>query len=137
VGPILCAQHLLKSAIPIRTITFISSDSGSTSAFLAHEDGFAAYSASKAALNQMARHMAAELQRKGRETTILCLHPGEVETDMARGVQGQLAWEVEGIMGVEESVRGCIGTIEGKGIKDSGTFWTWKDEVSRAMHLVK
>jgi NAD(P)-dependent dehydrogenase (short-subunit alcohol dehydrogenase family) len=62
---------------------FISSDSGSTANFLDFEDGFGAYSASKAALNQMLRHMAAELKRsneKKRDTIILALHPGEVET---------------------------------------------------------
>ena len=48
------------------------------------EDGFGAYAASKSALNQMLRHMAAELgrssQQKRRETMILAIHPGEVET---------------------------------------------------------
>jgi NAD(P)-dependent dehydrogenase (short-subunit alcohol dehydrogenase family) len=50
--------------IKIRTLVFTSSDSGSTTNFLSYEDGFGAYSASKAALNQGLRHMAAELQRK-------------------------------------------------------------------------
>ena len=41
---------------------------------------FAAYSASKGALNMMLRHMAAELQRQKVYTTILAMHPGEVST---------------------------------------------------------
>lgn len=55
IGPILVAQKLLKTNIPIGTIVFMSSDSGSAQAFREMEDGFAAYAASKAALNQMMR----------------------------------------------------------------------------------
>lgn len=36
----------------MRTLVFISSDSGSAGAFRAEEDGFGAYAMSKAALNQ-------------------------------------------------------------------------------------
>lgn len=76
----------------------MSSDSGSTTNFREMEDGFAAYAASKAALNQMLRvssphrkehltptltpyqHMAAELKRKDDDTVIIAMHPGEVAT---------------------------------------------------------
>ncbi|KAK4953208.1 hypothetical protein LTR10_008914 [Elasticomyces elasticus] len=94
--------------------------------FREHEDGFAAYGASKAALNMMARHMAAELKRKGSSTTILLLHPGEVKTDMAK-IEG-LDWEVEGQMEPQESVTACVSTIESKRLDDSGTFWTWHNK---------
>lgn len=85
IGPIICAQKLLNldPESPPPKIIFISSDSGSTSQFLDFEDGFGAYGASKCALNQMLRHMAAELGRskeKKHDTIILALHPGEVET---------------------------------------------------------
>lgn len=62
---------------------FISSDSGSATKFLEFEDGFAAYGASKAALNQMLRHMAVELKRRGGiwdDVCVLAIHPGEVQT---------------------------------------------------------
>jgi NAD(P)-dependent dehydrogenase (short-subunit alcohol dehydrogenase family) len=91
------------------------------------EDGFSAYAASKAALNMAARHMDAELKRKGRKTSIFCLHPGEVKTDMANV---ELGWEVEGQMTPQESVSQCIDTIESKTYDDSGTFWTWENKVS-------
>jgi NAD(P)-dependent dehydrogenase (short-subunit alcohol dehydrogenase family) len=81
IGPIICAQNLLSSGIRINSITFISSDSASLERFREMEDGFAAYAASKAALNMALRHMDAELKRKGQQTTILALHPGEVKTD--------------------------------------------------------
>lgn len=80
IGPIVTAQKLLRTGLPIGTIIFMSSDSASAGRFLEHEDGFAAYAASKAALNQSLRHMAAELSRLGNSTIILALHPGEVAT---------------------------------------------------------
>lgn len=91
------------------------------------EDGFAAYAASKAALNMAVRHMAAELKRKDDDTILLCMHPGEVATDMANV---QLPWEVQGIITPEESVTKMIEVIKSKGIQHSGTFWTYENKVS-------
>jgi NAD(P)-dependent dehydrogenase (short-subunit alcohol dehydrogenase family) len=87
IGPIIIAQKLLNicSASPPSKVIFISSDSGSTALFRDHEDGFGAYAASKAALNQMLRHMAAELKRKGgkyENTCVLAMHPGEVQVSV-------------------------------------------------------
>lgn len=85
IGPIICAQKLINldaESAPSKVI-FISSDSGSTTLFRDYEDGFGAYAASKAALNQMLRHMAAELKRRGgrwEEVCVLAMHPGEVQT---------------------------------------------------------
>jgi NAD(P)-dependent dehydrogenase (short-subunit alcohol dehydrogenase family) len=85
IGPIICARKLvnLHPESPPCKVVFISSDSGSTTVFRDDEDGFGAYSASKAALNQMLRHMAAELTRRGgkwKDTCVLAMHPGEVQT---------------------------------------------------------
>ncbi|KAK5625001.1 hypothetical protein RRF57_000717 [Xylaria bambusicola] len=132
IGPIICAQKLLslQSDSPPQKIVFISSDSGSATHFLDFEDGFGAYAASKCALNQMLRHMAAELRRssdqKKREITILALHPGEVETDMA---EIELNWEVKGSISPSESVTGMLKVIEEKGKDDTGTFWCWDGRV--------
>ena len=38
-------------------------------------------------------------------------------------------WDVEGIISPEESVTAMIKVIESKGIKHSGTFWTWENKV--------
>ncbi|KJX96353.1 hypothetical protein TI39_contig669g00014 [Zymoseptoria brevis] len=128
IGPTILSARLLSSPIPLRKLIFISSDSSSATRFLSHEDGFAAYAASKAALNMLLRHMSAELRRKGSDTVVLALHPGEVYTDMARAVEGKVGWEVEGMLSVGESVRGCVEVIEGKGKGDEGTFWTGEGE---------
>ncbi|KAM0089475.1 hypothetical protein ACP6JD_007205 [Aspergillus fumigatus] len=128
VGPIIVAQQLLKMASPrIDTIAFMSSDSGSAQRFLAYEDGFAAYAASKAALNQALRHMAEELKRQERDTVILALHPGEVATDMG---MTEITWELDGgQISAEESVRKLVEVIRSKKLDHTGTFWTWEKEL--------
>ncbi|KAK8200516.1 hypothetical protein HDK77DRAFT_230026 [Phyllosticta capitalensis] len=125
IGPIITAQKLLQTNIPIGTMVFMSSDSGSAIDFREMEDGFAAYAASKAALNQMLRHMAAELKRKDDDTIILAMHPGEVATDMSNI---QLPWTIQGQISPEVSVAGMIDVIQSKGIQHSGTFWTWENQ---------
>ena len=93
--------------------------------------------------------MAAELQRKDSQTTILAIHPGEVATsvlnsngswaniltllrDMASNVSP--GWEIEGILSVSESVSAMLKVIPTKTIKDTGTFWTWEGKVSYTSH---
>jgi len=76
--------------------------------------------------------MAAELKRQGQkyeDVGVFALHPGEVATDMG---DIEVGWEVEGVMQVDESVRGCLRVIEERRMDESGTFWTWEGEVSRA-----
>lgn len=126
IGPIITAQKLLQTRIDMGTIVFMSSDSGSTQEFLSHEDGFAAYAASKAALNQALRHMATELQRKQSRTSILAMHPGEVSTDMG---SIETEWEVEGIITPKASVSMMLKVLAGRTLADTGTFWTWQDKV--------
>lgn len=82
-SPTLAMPRTPLPPMPPKKIVFLSSDSGSMIDFRDFEDGFAAYAASKAALNMMARHMAVELKRRGgvwEDVTIMCLHPGEVST---------------------------------------------------------
>ncbi|KAF5230161.1 hypothetical protein FAUST_9954 [Fusarium austroamericanum] len=127
IGPIICAQKLinLDPESPPSKVIFISSDSGSTTNFLGHEDGYAAYAASKSALNQALRHMALELKRRGgkwTETCILALHPGEVNTAMN---SIDIPWDCGPLLEADESVRGMLNVVEEKKSEDSGTFWCW------------
>jgi NAD(P)-dependent dehydrogenase (short-subunit alcohol dehydrogenase family) len=148
IGPIICARKLLElqPESPPSKVIFISSDSGSALAFRDHEDGFGAYAASKAALNQMLRHMAVEVKKRGDkwdDVCVLALHPGEVQTWVTKRAIGadvlttrrdmaniNLDWEVEGIIQADESVKGMLQVIESKGKDDTGTFWCWDGKVS-------
>ncbi|KAH7384937.1 short-chain dehydrogenase [Cadophora sp. MPI-SDFR-AT-0126] len=145
--------------IQIKTMVFTSSDSGSTTNFRSFEDGFGAYAASKAALNQGLRHLAAEIHRKSRskapstsasisnlitnpnlqpnsaesgndKTVVLALHPGEVSTDMANVA---LDWEVEGIISPQESISCMLKVIREKGYggQDEGGVVSARSEGKR------
>lgn len=42
-----------------------------------------------------------------------------------------IAWEIDGgQITAEESVLAMLGVIQSKTIEHTGTFWTWKNEVS-------
>jgi hypothetical protein len=41
-----------------------------------------------------------------------------------------LDWDIEGIIQVEESVKGMLDVISTKNGDDSGTFWCWDGRVS-------
>ncbi|KAG9235142.1 short-chain dehydrogenase [Amylocarpus encephaloides] len=137
-GPLQAASLLLANPLlTLRTLVFVSSDSGSASQFLSHEDGFAAYSMSKVALNQGLRHLSYELVRKyenekSKCPVVLAIHPGEVKTDMASSVN--LVWEVPGQISVGESVEGVLRVVEEKGwsreVNGNGgaTFWDWNGD---------
>ncbi|RGP64309.1 protoporphyrinogen oxidase [Fusarium sporotrichioides] len=127
IGPIICAQKLinLDPDSPPSKVIFISSDSGSAINFLGNEDGYAAYAASKSALNQSLRHMALELKRRGgkwAELCVLALHPGEVNTDMGAI---EIPWDCGVLLEADESVRGMLKVVGEKKSDDSGTFWCW------------
>lgn len=123
IGPIITAQKLIKANLTIGTIAFLSSDLGSATAADNLVDGFGAYAASKMALNQMLRHMAAELKRKDAPITVLALYPGEFRSG-EKIIQSDL--ESELLTKRRMRVASMIDVIQQRTIKDSGTFWTWE-----------
>jgi hypothetical protein len=49
----------------------------------------------------------------------------------------EIAWEIDGgQITAEESVLGMIDVIRSKSIDHTGTFWTWKNEVSWTTRLL-
>lgn len=165
IGPLIAAQQLLTLSSPlklktpvsslgsigalihIRTLVFISSESGSTTNFHASIDRLSAYAASKAALNHGLRHFSAELHRKSlvegtKSPIILAIHPGGIRVEKA--CDSNLGWESDGKATPREVTKsmlkiiiekGCGGMDEGgwmtaekEGSRiESGeaTFWTW------------
>lgn len=77
--------------------------------------GIYAYRASKTALNQFNKSLAAEFGPQGFVFTVL--HPGWVQTEMG-GANATLT--------PEESVRGLIGVIEKLGADDNGRFYDYQ-----------
>ena len=40
-----------------------------------------------------------------------------------------VAWEIDGLLTPEESIRGMISVIVQRTVADTGTFWTWEGKV--------
>lgn len=77
-----------------------------------------AYRASKAVLNAIVRSFS--IDEPG--VKFLLLHPGRVET-------GLVGWKEEGAVGVEESLRDCLGVIEGEGWGSGGLVDRFGEEI--------
>lgn len=114
IAPMLVVQSVLANlrSGKGKTICQITSQLGS----IANNDGGSsyAYRASKAALNQMNRSLAAEL--KGEGFMCLAVHPGWVRTDMG-GPNATLS--------VEDSARHILGTLDRAAPADSGGFFNY------------
>lgn len=111
VGPLLVTQALapLLSAAPAAVVVNLSSGLGSIAG--ATGRGNVAYGMSKAALNMLTRHLAAELAGQG--TVVVAMSPGWVATDMG-GPQAALQ--------PAESVRGILNVVGALTPARSGAF---------------
>jgi NAD(P)-dependent dehydrogenase (short-subunit alcohol dehydrogenase family) len=80
IGPVAVAQALLPNLRAGRRRLLVNMSSGLGSISRNEEGGWYAYRASKAALNQSTRTMAAELRNEGFTCVVVC--PGWVQTEM-------------------------------------------------------
>lgn len=116
VGPLLTAQALVQQKLLGRgsVLAILTSKMGSL------EDntsgGSYAYRASKAAVNQVAKSLAKDLEGEG--ITVVLLHPGFVRTDMTR---------FSGLIDVDESVAGMISVLESS-LPLGGRWYDYKKE---------
>ena len=112
VGPALVTQALrpLLAAAGQAVVVNLSSRLGSIAE--ARSAGDYAYSMSKAALNMLTRHLAADLRSQG--TTVIAISPGWVHTDMG-GPGAPLE--------PPESVKGILSVVDGLTPADSGRFF--------------
>ncbi len=124
IGPILLVGALkpfLSKSISSKTI-FISSFSGSITG---NEYAYPAYGASKAALNYYMRVLSTE----SKVHTFVAIHPGFVDTDMAKEVVRQ---DTSGVLAKmnkltpDESAFSILNVVKGLSIKDSGSFLDYK-----------
>ncbi|MFT6145343.1 MAG: NAD(P)-dependent dehydrogenase (short-subunit alcohol dehydrogenase family) [Myxococcota bacterium] len=82
--------------------------------------GWTSYRASKAALNQIIRCAAIELSRKRRQSVVVGLHPGTIETDMTRKfARGRYT------ASADEAAQQLLTVLDELGAKDSGGFFDY------------
>lgn len=85
--------------------------------------GWYSYRASKAALNQLVRTLAVELERRAPQVTCAALHPGTTDTDLSAPFQ---AWvPAEQLFAPERTVRQLLAVIDGLRPADSGGLFSW------------
>jgi|SRR5579884_4223737 len=111
VGPILVTQALAPRLAAAGRATVVNLSSGLGSMERATARGNIAYGMSKAALNMLTRHLAAELRAQG--TIVVALSPGWVATDM--GGPGAA-------LGPPESVQGMLNVVDALTPAQSGCF---------------
>jgi NAD(P)-dependent dehydrogenase (short-subunit alcohol dehydrogenase family) len=111
VGPILVTQALAPLLAAAGSSVVVNLTSGLGSLAGATAGGNVGYGMSKAALNMLTRHLAAELASQG--TVVVALTPGWVATDMG-GPSAPLA--------PPESVRGMLNVVDALTPAQSGSF---------------
>ena len=111
VAPILVTQALAPLLAAVGTAVVVNLSSGLGSIAGATGRGNLAYGMSKAALNMLTRHLAAELAGQG--TVVVSMSPGWVATDMG-GASAPLE--------PAESVRGMLNVVDGLTPAQSGSF---------------
>jgi NAD(P)-dependent dehydrogenase (short-subunit alcohol dehydrogenase family) len=116
VAPLMIVEGILpllkRGANPV--VVNISSDNGSISR--KSHAGKYGYSASKAALNMIAKILSIELRSHG--IVVVSLHPGWVKTSMTRNENAPLE--------PAESIRGMRHVIQSLNMEDTGRFLDWK-----------
>ena len=88
--------------------------------------GWYAYRASKAALNMVLKTLSIEFGRRFKETVIIGLHPGTVDTDLSKPFQGNVP---EGKLFTPEfSAENLLSVIDQAQPEDSGSLFAWDGE---------
>ena len=88
--------------------------------------GWYAYRASKAALNMILKTLSIEFGRRFKETVIIGLHPGTVDTDLSKPFQGNVP---EGkLFTAEFSASKLLAVIDQVKPEDSGSLFAWDGE---------
>ncbi len=120
VGPMLVVQQALK-LIPKAERSVIAVLSARVGSIGDNSiGGWHSYRAAKAALNQMMRGAAIEMKRTHKAATLLCLHPGTVETPFTAAYAGR-----HKTVPAPEAAANLLAVIEGATPEVSGGFFDY------------
>ncbi|WP_017930364.1 SDR family NAD(P)-dependent oxidoreductase [Robiginitomaculum antarcticum] len=85
--------------------------------------GWYAYRAAKAALNMVLKNLSIEHGRRFKESIIVGLHPGTVDTDLSKPFQGNVP---DGkLFTAEYSAAHLLDVIDGLTVEDTGDLFAW------------
>jgi NAD(P)-dependent dehydrogenase (short-subunit alcohol dehydrogenase family) len=89
--------------------------------------GWYSYRASKSALNMMIKTTAIEAARKWKETAIIGLHPGTVDTALSEPFKSNVP--TDKLFKPEQSARYLLEVVNGIEAKDSGQIFDWQGKI--------
>jgi hypothetical protein len=119
IGPALVMRHFLPLLAGDGKAVFASLSARVGSIADNHLGGWCSYRASKAALNQLVRTAAVELNRRQREAICVALHPGTVTTRLSAPF-GKTGLDVQS---PDVAAQRLLGVIDRLGAGDSGGFF--------------
>jgi NAD(P)-dependent dehydrogenase (short-subunit alcohol dehydrogenase family) len=120
IGPALVLKHFVAKLPKDRRciFAFLSAKVGSIGDN--RLGGWISYRASKAALNQIVRTAAIEIERTRPEAVVVALHPGTVATELSAPYK-----PVHQILGPKESATRMLAVLDGLTVGDSGGFFAY------------
>ena len=127
IGPLLVAKHFHPLLRHDRKAVFASLSARVGSIGDNRLGGWYGYRASKAAQNMFVRTLAVELGHKARNTLVMALHPGTVDTELSAPFQRNVP---EGkLFGVERAAAQLLTNVDAADPDYHGTFRAWDDTV--------
>lgn len=126
IGPALVAKHVLPIMPRDRRSVFAALSARVGSITDNRLGGWHSYRASKAALNMLTRNFAIEMGRTHKQTIVVGLHPGTVDTALSEPFQsglpdGQLTY-------ADDAARNLLAVIESLSADQSGNVYDWKGD---------
>jgi NAD(P)-dependent dehydrogenase (short-subunit alcohol dehydrogenase family) len=122
-GPALVAKHLLPLMPRTGRTVFAAVSARVGSIGDNRLGGWYGYRASKAALNMLLRTIAIERARTAKESVVIGLHPGTVDTALSAPFQANVG---EGrLLAPDRSAAHLLEVIDRAGPRDSGTVLAW------------
>jgi NAD(P)-dependent dehydrogenase (short-subunit alcohol dehydrogenase family) len=126
-GPALVFKHFLPK-LPRREKSVIGALSARVGSISDNRlGGWYSYRASKAALNMMIKTTAIEAARKWKETAIIGLHPGTVDTGLSEPFKSNVP--AEKLFEPEQSARYLLAVVNQVTAKDSGQIFDWQGKI--------
>jgi len=127
IGPAMTAKYLLPLLRRDKKSVFAALSARVGSISDNRLGGWYAYRASKAALNMVLKTLSIEYGRRFKDTVIIGLHPGTVDTDLSKPFQSNVP---EGkLFTAEYSAEKLLAVIESVGPSESGSLLAWDGEI--------
>jgi NAD(P)-dependent dehydrogenase (short-subunit alcohol dehydrogenase family) len=123
IGPALVAKHFL-ALLPREGKSIFAALSARVGSISDNNiGGWHSYRASKAALNMVLKNVAIETARKYKDTAVIGLHPGTVDTGLSLPFQRQV--EADKLFSPEKSVHYLLNVLNKIDSKDTGKIFAW------------